>query len=38
MDDFIYYEDGWNIREGAVQQGGASPTGSSAYDSKRPWR
>lgn len=38
MTDYIYYEEQWNIREREIQQGGISPTSSSADDTKRPWR
>jgi hypothetical protein len=35
MADFIFYEEYWNIREGEIQQGGTSPTSSSADGTKR---
>lgn len=38
MNDFIYYEEGWNIWEGEVPQGGTSSTNSSENAAKRSWR
>jgi len=36
MTDFVFYEEGWNIREREILQGGTSPTGSSQDATKRP--
>jgi hypothetical protein len=36
MTEYIYYAEQWSIREKEIQQGGISPTNSSADDKKRP--
>lgn len=32
---FVFYEEGWNIREREILKGGTSPTGSSQDDTER---
>ena len=37
MNDFVFYEEGWNIREREVHEGGASTAVSSSHGTEGPW-
>jgi hypothetical protein len=34
MAEFVFYEEGWNIREREIHEGGVISTGSSSYDTE----